>query len=372
MNKICRYVGLGIAGSLMVVSLQAVGGIIFQDNFDNQPDYVGDDYLASGQHTLWAVDGDKVPQGWSAISLWTYNRASNPSFLQITSANSDKAYGGKGKSLVIRRFSGSVAWSGDAELAKNFEPGYDSLYVSFEIKFQPGWTPSGESKIFRIGHYAPGTRGSSYWSALNMGVLWEYLAYPTTASGLRNYLNLNSLHAPGEKNFANPTIKDHYTNLIDGMGISNSFIRSPYHLKGNSAVDNQPGLIDKQTGAVIPDGGVTGSHAMVFGDGWNKMAFYVKLNSAPGKQDGQLKEWMNGKLIFSNDTIPWIQAGQDPTAKFNAVKFGGNDFWQTYPASEQVTQWYSIDNVVMRTDIPAGLLTEGSLLPQSPKGLQVQ
>ncbi|WP_143269418.1 hypothetical protein [Mangrovitalea sediminis] len=358
-----KAIGLGAAAWLATSFAPAVSaGVIFQDNFDNQPDYIADNYLSGSNHELWASRGDTVPKGWDAVSVWSL--FAGKSGLQITSANSDKARGGTGKSLVILRGSGSTAWSSDAELAKNFSPGYDQLYVSFWIKFQPGWTPDGHTKIFRIGSYAPDTIGPDYWSNIGMGFIWDWVSYPT-GSGLRNGLFLAP--KPGA-HFSNPNIGNGGCNY-DGYNTYNAnYTNCPYDLNADGVVDNKPQILDRVSGGIIPDGGVA-THDMVFGSAWNHMEFFVKVNSKPGVQDGILKEWFNGSLIFENDAIPWRQADMSASQNFTAIKFGGNDFFTTYPRSDEHTEWYSIDDVVVRDDLPANRLGNA---PNPPSNVSVK
>lgn len=368
MRHFCKSIGVGFALSMAAASFQASAGVIFQDNFDSQPNYVGDDYLSGDNHDLWANRGDPVPKGWDAVSLWSmfYGK---PSFLQITSANSDKAYGGTGKSLVIYRGSGSVAWSGDAQLAKNFDPGYSQMYVSFWIKFQPGWTPSGHSKIFRIGTYPPGTTGSPYWSHLGMGFIWDWVEF--SQSGVRNDIFLTPVQ--GGK-FDNPNI-GRSPAYYNGYNLINcNYTICGYDLNNDGKVDNNPEIKNQETGSIIPDDkNLIATQNMIFGSAWHHLEFYVKVNSSPGAQDGVLAQWFDGHLILLNKTIPWIQSDDQAGYKFNAIKFGGNDFFQAFPYSDHVAQWYSIDNVVVRDDLPPGKTLNGSLSnpPSAPADLRV-
>jgi len=55
--------------------------------------------------------------------------------------------------------------------------------------------------------------------------------------------------------------------------------------------------------------------------------------------------------------IPWMKASatEDTTAKWNTVSIGGNDYFKQYLDSEQREEWYSIDDIVMRSGVPAEL-----------------
>lgn len=335
------------AGILIVaLAISSVSAeILFQDNFDNQSIYNGDDYLSGTGKTLSSSNGDTLPKGWDAISLWSSYEESH---LQIVSQPSDMVFGETGKSLVMRRASKSNGWHGDSQLVKLLDEGIDEIYVSFWIKFQPGWTvKSGNaSKIFRIGWAEPGATGSDFWGKIGMGIIWDWIEWE--GSGVRN----NIMIRPNTSSFSNPNlgIQPPYYN---GSGSFNSnFTSFPYDLSGDGKIDNEPNIVDKLTGEIIPPSGMIARHENIFGSDWNRMEFYLKLNSKPGMQDGIIRQWFNGSLILSNETMPWLQLDGDPTAKFNNVRFGGNDFFNAFEDSEKVQEWYAIDNIEIRTKHP--------------------
>lgn len=122
--------------------------ILFQENFDNQPDYTSNhstDLNITG-------GGETIPNNWYGVrqtSSWGHES------IEILSSNSSKAKGGTGKSLVIHRESrdlGPTTWIAEGLLLQHFPAGHDELYVSFWIRFGDNWTktPGWTTKMFRI------------------------------------------------------------------------------------------------------------------------------------------------------------------------------------------------------------------------------
>ena len=158
-----------------------------------------------------------------------------------------------------------------------------------------------------------------------------------------------------------------------------STLPRPEKLGGMGVNGEDPKLPDRVNGGYIPlDPSVTISHDQIFGpgDSWTKMAFYVKMNSKPDATDGIFRQWINDEQIFNVTTIPWIRSSssEDENAKWNLVAIGGNDFFQTYDNSERHEEWYSIDDVVIRNDIPESLKNGGVELapPAPPAAVEVQ
>jgi len=334
-------IGTGPSSGVVTVTTNAAYsqvGVVFSDNFDGQPDYISRDLLSGSDHTLIARNGDSVPVGWDAVSDWSMY--SEP-HLSILASNSDKARGGTGKSLLLRRRSyGSQTWGGDCQLDKNLgQPGLKEVYVSFWIRFQPGWLHSGSTKMFRITSHSPEEEyspdGNAYWGSTRMGFLWQHTHYPVTASGLRNYLQVSPT-------MNNPPLLTKTPGMSSAGDVNMGFTSEPT----NST------LINQLTGQPLPASGST-SHEQVFGDAWHKMEFHLKVNSAPGVQDGIFTQWLDDTLMAHSNTVPWMQNGETrPERGFTSVRFGGNASFQPFPSEDQYQEWYSIDDVLIRDSLP--------------------
>jgi hypothetical protein len=106
---------------IMLATLPAIStaDIIFQESFDNQPDYI-----SNHPNALNLATDATIPENWYAVrqsSEWdpASGDPDNHETIEILSSNSDKARNGTGKSLVIYREAespGPGSWTSDGIL----------------------------------------------------------------------------------------------------------------------------------------------------------------------------------------------------------------------------------------------------------------
>lgn len=365
-----------LTGLILLVASSAVNaGVIFQDNFDNTPDWTSDQLLKS----KW-----NAPQGWTAgrsDELWSPatgypNKHPNA---EILSSNADKAYGGKGKSFVAWRESYNPGWNkfnSDSVILKHFSQGYDAIYVEFYVTFSNNMIKSyyanglGQSKLFRVFSFNDSMSDVSnlfsYFTEDNKPeFLWDIAG--DTTYGVRNFLAFRMRGDDDIRSYIDPQLPSGAQMMGSG---DMSLWYGPSASQGMGIGGTTPHFIDYKNG-----GNIT-SHPnnmdQVFGgpSDWVKMAFYVKMNSAPGVADGKMMEWMNGQRILNLDNIPWVRTGQNMVS-WNTVGISGNDFFRLYPNSDEHEEWYAIDNVVVRDDLPPSLREGMASPPNAPKNLKV-
>ena len=326
--------------------------VIFEENFDDQPDWHGAMYTTNT--TQWADEGAIIPRNWDAVRhdpAWSPSRGypDGNEAMEILAANLEMARGGEGKALVLRRYGYTDTWNGDGQLVKELND-LDEVYVSFWIRFQPDWTNSGSSKIFRIVS-SPETRSSAFWSYVNVGFVWSY---SHNSFGVRNKLSWYS----EPSGWSNPSLPYLHASMQNN-DISGNYTSNTYDFNGDGVVDNDPRLLDRISGDSIPNTALKinsdylANHENVFGSEWNRVEFYVRTNSGPGVADGVFMQWLNGSLILKNDSVPWTQTGSEKLYKWNSVKFGGNDYFVDYPDEMRVIEWYAIDDIVIRSSLPS-------------------
>ena len=175
------------------------------------------------------------------------------------------------------------------------------------------------------------------------------------------------------KSPTDPALRQRCLEYLVGVNFSSS-------LAGRAPGGADPVIADRLNGGFITSktpGLVV--HDQIFGpgDSWTKMAFYVKMNSAAGVNDGIFRQWLNDKQIFASTQVPWIRpsATRDENAKWNLVAIGGNDFFQTYLNEDRREEWYSIDDLVIRTDIPDYVDSGNNVIsipPNPPAGFEVK
>lgn len=351
----------------------SVADVIFSENFDDQPDYFITDHSNPRNNSAFRDRGEVVPEGWDA-AIGDFVGDSNLSSMEISGNLPEAIRGGKGKSLILRRRTNLAQWHGEGELAKNFFPGYEELFISFWIKFQPNWLNQGRSKIFRIGSYSPDTAvGGDYWHWLGMGFVWDYVH--SSNFGVRNNLLLRGGPYPGSK-LTNPKIGRQPAKYSGDQKIDGNFVYMPYDLDNNGTVDNYPRIKNLSTGKIIPnDPSYNVNHDGLFGTKWHKLEFYVKVNSTPGATDGTLAQWFDGSLVFLNKTIPWIQNDGSPDMKFTTIKFGGNDFTRNFLQENSGIdriEWHAIDDITVLDMLPASHSLKGNIPPMAPSKIDVQ
>ena len=393
MTTLKMTIGLSLLIGALVTTTVARAEIVFEENFDDQPDwrsamYSSDIEQRAATHT--------IPENWYSIRQvpqWAPSKghADRHEAIEILASNADKSRGGKGKSYVSYRDSYNAGWNfwaSESIMLKYLPEGYSEIYVEFWIRFDPNWTrtkvtdlASATSKIFRISSWSG--EGTEYgaFSDGNIGpiALWDH---NLNSYGVRDALALRGGPHSDNYKFVPADIPDVGGAIISGS-LGDFNLNFSGSLAGMGPGDTQPIIKDRVNGGFITkdtSGAVTHDQLFGSGDAWTKLAFYVKMNSAPGVKDGVFRQWMNDKQIFRSTQVPWIRPSEtkDENAKWNLVAIGGNDFFQTYPNAERVEEWYSIDDLVIRNDIPdyvdSALTTNvgGAVPPNPPVDLQVR
>lgn len=329
-----------------------IAELIFSDSFDDHADWISSD--------------QDLPTGWTA-------RRSEPKWapstghsdrhepIEILTSNSDKAYGGTGKSVVFRRDSAEKPdyyWWSDGILAKRFDNGgYNELFVEFEIRFDANWSETGQSKLFRISSQDAETTDDNFFG-YGVGryhsptVLWDYQG---NDYGVRNFISLRANpHDTRTSYYMRAPLPQGLPRQMLSGDMSVNWDNNIRDLNGDGVTDQEiTTLIDQITNLPLAGGIV--HQDQVYGETWHKMQFYVRMNSGPGQPDGVLKQWMDGQLIFSNEQMPWQGSTGQGGRKWNLVALGGNDYFHTYPDSERRQEWYSIDNLKIYSGLPEAM-----------------
>lgn len=332
--------------------------LIFSENFDALPDWTTEEIHNTSDLTAvperWT--GCYASSRWSAFTGYPDKRPSG----EIVAENSAMAYGETGKSYVSwRENSTDGQWHSDNVLIKKFDTEYTSLYFEFDIMFSEEMTQSydngelGDSKIARVYHaeYESVSQMFSYHAGVqNPALVWKVYGKPQDKQG---YGIRNQLAFLTRKGI--PYYHPFPGGWISGGGHSASYLTDT---RGTMPGGEDPVIINKETGGNLHDETMA-DFREVFGHGetWTKMAFYVQMNSVPGKHDGVFAQWLDGQRIYFRDDVAWIDEHRDMVG-WNTIGIGGNDFIATKDPALQYEEWYSIDNVIVRTTPPAELSLE--------------
>ncbi|WP_200369471.1 hypothetical protein [Marinobacter sp. DY40_1A1] len=358
--------------------------VVFEENFDDQPDWTS---AMHSTDTEQRAVTHIIPHGWSAIRqdpTWAPSKGHpyKHESIEVLASNSKKCRDGTGKCMVSWRDSynpGWKRWTSESIMLKYLPEGYSQLYVEFWIRFGPNWTrtnvdgvPSAASKLFRISSW----RGNgSEFQAFPDGdigpiALWDY---SLNKYGVRNTISWRGGPHGDNYNYRDGEIPGLPAPLINTGDLNLNFSG---HLKGMGPGGSDPKVSDRLNGGLIDlNSPSIVKHDQVFGpgDSWTKIGIFVKMNSAPGLKDGVFQQWLNDEQVFISTTIPWIRPSVTETenAQWNLVAIGGNDFFQIYPNEAQHEEWYAIDDLIIRDDVPHYLNTT-AVAPNPPIGLDVK
>lgn len=363
-----------------IISLSFLGGVfflspifadvVFEENFDAQKDWSSDIHKENGV----------LPEGWYAHrsdDLWSPGMGylNHHSSAEILGSNKDKARNGEGKSFVAWRESydpGWKKWNSDSILVKHFPEGFNELYVEFWITFSNEMIQSyynagiGSSKLFRIYHFNGNfeDRFSFFGEENSPKYLWDLTG--STKYGIRNFM---SFYARGPNHGEGGIIPDlpvqlgyngdaslSYKTSLNGMAVGNLDTKLPNKVNG--------GEISGQSGPAALD------HVFGRANTWTKMAFYIRMNSMPGIQDGVVMQWIDNQRTFVNENIDWVRSGWD-MVKWNAVAISGNDFFRSYPNEFRHEEWYAIDDIVIRDEMPESMQGK-KVAPEAPQDIKIQ
>lgn len=358
----------------LITAFSANAEVLFQEDFDDQPDWTSGGLNEALNYATDTV----IPRNWTAIrqsSTWHPGNGNpdNHDSIEILASNSDKARGGQGKSFVVWRESldrGASSWVADAILNKHLPGGHDELYVSFWIRFSPDWTTSSgqTTKMFRIYSWNEVDPITKFFGGGGSGpiFLWDY---EVSNYGVRNRWSLRG--GPHGENYTMDSL-DGFPRSLNGWG--DASLNYGANTRGMAEDGSDPKIPNQVDGGYLSDNfNRTYYHEHVYGPlgTWMKMAFYVKMNSAPGVKDGVVKQWLNDTLIMQSKVVPWTGPTSNAMPKWNVVAFGGNSYFPTYPEEDKHEEWYSIDDIYVATSIPENLGGTAVASPNPPSDVDV-
>ena len=299
----------------------AFAKILFQDNFDNSPDWqshqtVNKSVYPDGYDISWGQSrADKCttlcpPQGWTsyraASSHWTDDRRKDTYIL-----STEGARGGSGKGITYNvEVSGYFGtWSGGSLDIWLGEAGYKELYVRYYIKFGSSWkwTNSTQTshlmqKLIRI-------------STFNDNI-WETDVNPQQygSQGLNWPVWLAEVY---------------YNKSYPPAQLSSQVRQAPDY-----------NILDT----------VNDSNALIPTDGqWHSYEFHVKMNSAPDVADGIWGFYIDGVLKSEKNDIVWKKTGSDLTHDWNWLMLLDNVTTALAPLEDHVEMPLYMDDVVVST-----------------------
>jgi len=312
--KFVNYFSLPLLLTFSTFNAQAE--VLFQENFDNLPEW------QTLNHNTVGPLPSTFDYGYTTdVYHPTEVPGSQPS-MSITGSDLNKVFGGSGKAFVAtyETRNNTGGWISDGFLTKDIPPS-NEVYVKFKMKFQPGFNANGTSgdiKLFRITSWDGVTPRSKFFSGGNSAPIYLF-HWSKNSFGVRQQHAFRCDAQQTNYYCTNPEIKNPPRTIPRGSGSMKANF-------SNDVAQLTTKIPDLVNGGYLPPSGNI-SHEQVYGEIWHTMEFYVKLNSAPGAQDGILKAWLDGEPIVDMDGIPWIGNNGDMNAKWNNVTFGGNGLY---------------------------------------------
>lgn len=339
-SKTAMYLEMIIFCLVAFMALPSYGAVVFESNFNNDPDW-----NVNNQYNLeCGYPCSTAPTGWDATRMVP----GNSQFVHPTGSiqglpdstpdhastdGIDKAGTGSGKAYVVWNESNSTLnWPGDSMLVKVLPQDYQELYFRVWIRTQPGFkfdtSASGAVsgvKVFRVMHYDRSGNIFQYFSSGYSAPIyvWDFY-YSYNAYGIR----LSNSYR------CSPQSSDYYCPNSPGQD-------------GGSSPDN--GLFPGATYTSLP------TDPGFFADTkWHKLDVHVKMNSAPGVNDGVMQFWWDvadpqtTAPTYERTNIQWMSANSDTARGWNTFALGGNSN-NSFSGATNGEQWLAFDDLVVST-----------------------
>ncbi len=322
-----------ISFSVASTPISSGGNILFEDNFDDHPDW----YVADGSEECDGIAAcdSTIPEGWNYLRNTEYWHPDNgfPTKKPGQSITNEQFRWASGKSWIKYQESSKAvweqAWGDDTMLIKSLSGSYDEINMSFWVKVDPDWQwADAFFKLARIYNFDGPDGVNSPWNFFSNGDSAPIFLLDIKSSPTYGYRSVAALRCdPQESEYYCGAYPDTYDSPWGGTNASTTFT-DPFD-----------------------DGG------------WHHLEIKVWMNSALWVADGTAQYWLDGVEEFSLSDIPWRSAWSSLSDKFNTFWIGWNTYnWFSDP-SNQAEQWYAIDDVVVYTPIDSS----HPLWDESPK-----
>lgn len=302
--------------------------IIFQDNFDNTPNFsVGENQRCASRLNQACVD-NPAPVWWDFYytserfhpdNLWA-------GFYPSLQINNEQPRWWTGKSMIIRDesyWSPSQWWS-DAVLSKEFSQDYKDIYAEIWIKYDPNWEWASQqdfgqsiAKLMRLSKWTfeDGDGRFSFfgWSQRPLIIMdmmdwkyrwsdWSQARFTTAFRCAPEWTNRDCWWTTWYNQVPFPWVPTFKDSAWDGN--------------------------------------------------WHKYAFRIKMNSAPWVADGIYQQWYDDTIVMDKEGIMWVDENGDEDVWLNLFSIWWNMHNYPYPEEDQFEQWWAIDDVKVYDGLP--------------------
>lgn len=306
-NKIISYL-ITLTATLFWETSHA--GVIFQDNFDEQPNWEPTSSVECNQGDC----SSQVPSGWAYYrSMGHFNTDTSPSGHNTINISNEHFRGSSGKGFTVWTES-YTPWSADGLMTVSLGQDYDEIFMASWIQMQPGWQWDSKDnaalKIFRAMHYDGAGNSFVFFGDGTSGPIYVF--------DLKNTINYGWRH--------------------------NHAIRCDPQESVYYCGDQEPSWNNLWPG--------NPTFAEHIGDGqWHHIEVQLKMNTgAPGNwnRDGILRVWFDGELVEEVTSFAFLM-NDSPGVGWNSVGIGGNQMNVFTDTTSGDEQWYAFDDFVVST-----------------------
>jgi len=329
-----------------IADIPQVSEIIFEDNFDDHPDWTIEQPSLPPIDHIAEWDESNVPIGWTSYYLegskCVGSVGSNSMYINQYAGypqDTEFSFGGSGKSLTFWDESCDDNWESEAMLGVDLGEEYEEIFVRFYIKlgFKVNGNPYealGERmhKLLWVSHWEG--NGNPYYNYIQLtGTDNQPRAINGWTTSQDNYDYYNSVRCYK----GDTSIDGYYCGDGDYEGIP-EYNYIPW--LGGDQTDFAPNL-----------------NSWLNDQNWHVIEMRYKINSYNGSNfmsDGIHQFWFDGVLVSNWTDIPYNMDGAptSPMRKFRHVGIGGNNNnnWVTSGNTAEREQWYAIDDFVVSTE----------------------
>jgi len=325
--------------SVFALALPCYGGVLFETNFDNIPDF----NISSANCGSWSGGLNQCTSAPSGFS--NYYTPSGGAISSIPGGLADHT-GASAKKAWISYYPNAV-YSGGSQINKTLPQDYPELYMRVWIRSSPGWYQStgpnqneyaSNVKVFRMLHFDRKGDAYVYFSGGNSAPI---AALNWGASDAYTWQANHSLYFPVYRGDPQATFYQSIPGTFyDPVSGANRPRTGDYPYKLTEPAPNSPGgMADGQ---------------------WHRWDLRVKMNSSTSAADGIYQLWYDGVLVRDDQNVQWCASGSDGISGWNSVELGGNGDNSGGASFSQ--QWLAFDDlVVSTTPIPDNYAIGGSV-----------
>lgn len=365
---------------LMMWPVFASAAILFEDDFDDSPDWQSVESFSPTANAGWPNTWkDKPggatqppPQGWTSYRAAIPRWAHEPTFV----LGEQGARGaGKGMTYAVEAVGyGGGSYSGGGLDVYLGDIGYPELFIRLYLKYDPA--------TFHWGYNEGGTtnkNGTDHHAAQKIMRISRLKQPPSVST-----VNPQFYDTTAKGGYQMPTFFPEFLDNSNGgyfrpptmNNVRFDWVTRLDPLYADTSSNSEWQIPFPSKGLVVGD--PTWSSDWFDPDGqWHSYEFRVKMNSAPGIADGEWELWIDGLTDAAHhkmvNTIPWIDTGGTMNPNWNWITVLDNITLDPPPQYMNTVIKIFMDDLVISTNYIGPTAQAGdTVVPSAPTGLSIQ